>query len=223
MPATADNPDAMFQTAADHAYHVIREKILSGEFKPGQKLSRRGMAAETKVSVIPVIEALHRLENDGLVESQPRWGSRVLRLDDRQVRDFTCLREAVECQAVRMLAGRLDAVQENTLRTLAAEIDQKYMSAREDPKLWEVHYQFHLNLVVYTGCDSLVAALKRCHLFNLVQKATQRAGSKTKRLPPDWHLRIVDALVAGDPRRAHDIMEGHVRDSLDPQDQKAAR
>ena len=51
-----------FQTASDVAYRIISQKILDGEFPPGMKLSRRKMAEATGVSVIPVIEALKRLE-----------------------------------------------------------------------------------------------------------------------------------------------------------------
>ena len=62
-----------FQTASDVAYQIISQKILDGEFPPGMKLSRRKMAEAAGVSVIPVIEALKRLESDSLVESKPQW------------------------------------------------------------------------------------------------------------------------------------------------------
>ena len=63
------NEENLFKTAVDVAYDIIKDKILSGELKPGMKLSKRKMAEITGVSVIPVIEALNRLEADWLVES----------------------------------------------------------------------------------------------------------------------------------------------------------
>jgi DNA-binding GntR family transcriptional regulator len=75
------------------AYDIIAGKILSGELPPGEKLSIRAMAALTGVSMIPVIEALHRLEYEGLVESFPRWGSRVVELTPQTVRDRNSLRK----------------------------------------------------------------------------------------------------------------------------------
>ena len=66
--------EEVFQTAADVAYRIISQKILDGEFPPGMKLSRRKMAEVTSVSVIPVIEALKKLEEDGLVESKAAVG-----------------------------------------------------------------------------------------------------------------------------------------------------
>ena len=59
--------EEVFQTAADVAYRIISQKILDGEFPPGMKLSRRKMAEVTSVSVIPVIEALKKLEEDGFL------------------------------------------------------------------------------------------------------------------------------------------------------------
>ena len=53
-----------FQTAPEIAYNIILKKILDGEYKPGTRLSRRKMAEVTKVSVIPVIEALKKLEEE---------------------------------------------------------------------------------------------------------------------------------------------------------------
>lgn len=66
------NKNDLFKTAADVAYDIIKDKILSGELKPGMKLSKRKMARLAGVSVIPVIEALNRLEADWLVESKPQ-------------------------------------------------------------------------------------------------------------------------------------------------------
>ena len=93
-----------FQTASDVAYRIISQKILDGEYQPGMKLSRRKMAEATGVSVIPVIEALKRLEEDRLVESKPQWGSYVTVPTIEKIKQSYQLREAVECQSARILA-----------------------------------------------------------------------------------------------------------------------
>ena len=55
---------------ADQAYEAIRGEILRGQLRPGTPLSRRRLALEMGMSVIPVTDALRRLEGDGLVESR---------------------------------------------------------------------------------------------------------------------------------------------------------
>ena len=56
-------------TLADKAYAAIRDDILRGELRPGTTLSRRRLARHLGMSVIPVNDALRRLQGDGLVES----------------------------------------------------------------------------------------------------------------------------------------------------------
>ena len=51
---------------------LIRDRILKGEIPLGAELSRRKLAAELGMSLLPVAEGLQRLENDELVESRPR-------------------------------------------------------------------------------------------------------------------------------------------------------
>ena len=58
------------------------------------------------MSVLPVSEALRRLEEDGLVESRPRAGTRVRVPSESDVRDLYELREALESQAARLFAER---------------------------------------------------------------------------------------------------------------------
>src|SRR5437660_11632068 len=64
-------------TLSQQAYQVIRDGILKGEFRLGAVFSRRSLAAKLGMSILPVSEALQRLENDGLVESRARVGTMV--------------------------------------------------------------------------------------------------------------------------------------------------
>jgi len=57
---------------SEQAYMLIRDRILKGEIPLGAELSRRKLAAELGMSLLPVAEGLQRLENDELVESRPR-------------------------------------------------------------------------------------------------------------------------------------------------------
>jgi DNA-binding GntR family transcriptional regulator len=56
-----------------HAYLLIRDRILRGELPFGTGLSRRTLAAEIGIAIVPVGDALQRPESEGLVESRPGW------------------------------------------------------------------------------------------------------------------------------------------------------
>ena len=61
----------------DRAYDDIREAILTGALRPGERIKERDVAAQMGISTTPVKEALRRLEQEGLVVSQPRRGAVV--------------------------------------------------------------------------------------------------------------------------------------------------
>src|SRR5512143_4178650 len=106
--------DDAFKTSAQRAYEIITEGILTNALKPGQKLTRKAMADLTGVSTISVMEALHMLEREGLVESRPHYGSQVIRMTPTVMKDRYELREAIECHVVRILSksitpGQIDS------------------------------------------------------------------------------------------------------------------
>ena len=154
-----DPTDSRFKTAAGIAYEIIRDKIIAGELSPGKQLTRRGMAELTQVSIIPVIEALHRLENEGLVDSEPHFGSRVIRLTDELVRDRFALRLAIECQVVRILSKHHTEDQIRHLTYLSDNLDSTPRDPEHIELFRERHYAFHVKFAEYTGCPSLAQAL----------------------------------------------------------------
>jgi DNA-binding GntR family transcriptional regulator len=202
-----------FITAADKAYNIIFKKIISGEFEPGCKLSRRKMAELTGVSVIPVIEALNRLEGDGLVESQPQWGSFVTIPTLERIREIYVLREAIECQVARILAQGISSEQEQILRSIANKIDSEYNEKTRDD-IENAHFELHSKMAEFTGYNSLIDALKRINLFWVLCKAISTRREKAS-MPKDWHMRLVDAVMTGDSDKAEAVMRIHVADSLD--------
>jgi DNA-binding GntR family transcriptional regulator len=202
-----------FITAADKAYGIISKKILSGEFEPGCKLSRRKMAEVTGVSVIPVIEALNRLEGDGLVESKPQWGSFVINPTLEKIKEIYILREAIECQVARVLSQKINAEEEQVLRSIAIKLDTCEYSEDTQGNITDSHYEFHMKMAEYTGYNSLVSSLKRINLFWVLCKAISTRREKSP-MPKDWHKRVVDGIMTGDPDKAEAIMRIHVADSL---------
>ena len=205
--------DQSFQTAADQAYNIICENILSGKLPQGAKLSRRDMAKLTGVSIIPVIEALHRLESEGLVESRPYWGSRVISLTDEVMQDRFALREAIECQVVRILAARIDDEEVERIYRLADGLDVLQQKKVLDDNYWEKHYTFHLTLAELTGHPSLVDALRRINFFNLLQRAEYNTITIHSEVPANNHRLVSEAIATRNADTAEAAMRTHIRRS----------
>lgn len=207
--------EANFQTAPDVAYNIILHKIMDGEYPPGTKLSRRKMAQVTNVSVIPVIEALKRLEEYGLVESRPQWGSFVTVPTRDNVIHTYQLREAVECKVARIMAEQMTKVQADYLMEIATKLDTVPYDTTSIDESRNNHLKFHRDLAAFTGNELLVKTLDKANLFWILCQALVAKASKTE-YPRYWHRKLMEDILSGDPDRAEVSMREHVLDSLYP-------
>jgi DNA-binding GntR family transcriptional regulator len=212
-------PAARTHSLAEWAYLEIRDNILKGDLPVGAVLSRRKLAEELKISVLPVSEALQRLERDGLVESRPRAGTRV-RIPTRQdVEDRSVVREALETQAARLFAERATAAEKTELRQMGRRVDQLYAAHESDPEdrdfLFSAntyHMKLHLRIAECARCPALRDAIEKEQvlIFNwLFDTAVKRHT-----LGSDFHTQLTDALAKGMPEAAATAMRHHIRRGL---------
>jgi DNA-binding GntR family transcriptional regulator len=203
----------------DKAYLAIRDEILRGQLRPGTPLSRRRLARELGMSVLPVTDALRRLEGDGLVESRARAGTRVRVPSEKDVRELYELREALETQSARLFAQRATAAQRLEMRRLALQVDQLFSRLEADSSdpafRFEVHsrhVELHMRIADHAGSGILRQMIERNHVL-ILNWLFDVAGRRTP-LPPGFHSELVEALVSGDPARADAAMRAHVRYGL---------
>src|SRR5688500_14317069 len=110
---------------SSRVYEEILTRILSGGLPPGAECNRRQIAAEMRVSVAPVLQAMLQLEADGLVETLPRKGTRVRVLTLEDLQGQLVLREALECQGARLYCGAPVRRHAQRLTRLAETIDAR--------------------------------------------------------------------------------------------------
>jgi DNA-binding GntR family transcriptional regulator len=201
---------------ADHAYLMIRERILRGILPLGAVVSRRKLTAELEMSVIPISEAIQRLENDGLLESRPRVGTRVRVPSPQELREFYVVREALECQSARLFAERASQHDRADLMRMAQHMDIlfKHSAAGDkDPEfLYAVHdYHFHVHMRIAegTGCGALRTAIEKNQV--LIFNWLFDVASRRRVLPPHFHKDLATAVSGHDPCAAEEAMRSHIR------------
>ena len=200
---------------SDRAYAAIREEILRGQLRPGTPLSRRRLARELGMSVLPVTDALRRLEVDGLVESRARAGTRVRVPSDADIHALYELREALETQAARLFARKATPAERLELKVLAGQVDTLFsrMPGCDDPDFrFQVHSQhvrFHMFIAQHARSRLLGEMIERNHV--LILNWLFDVGARRTPLPRHFHTRLVDALVSGDPNAADVAMRAHVQ------------
>jgi GntR family transcriptional regulator, rspAB operon transcriptional repressor len=205
---------------AGEAYLAIREEILRGQLGPGTPLSRRRLAHHLGMSVAPVTEALRRLEDDGLVESRPRAGTRVRTPTQADVRDLYELREALESQSARLFAQRASPAHRIELQRLAEQVDvlfARLATSGDDPTfrflVHSHHVQLHMWIAESAGSRLLTQMIERNQVL-ILNWLFDVTGRRTP-LPAGFHRALADALVSGDPEQADAAMRAHVRYGLE--------
>jgi DNA-binding GntR family transcriptional regulator len=195
---------------------VIRGRILKGKLPLGAELSRRKLAAELGMSLLPVAEALQRLENERLVESRPRIGTRVYLPTAEDIRERYEVREALEAQAARLYAQKATDRERVELLEMAGQMDamfNRYFNGDNDPDfLFEAHSyhnRLHFRIAECARCEALRDAIEKNHV--LIINWLYDIAADRPHLPPQFHRELIEALNEGDPEKADRSMRQHVR------------
>src|SRR5580704_7630282 len=109
-------------TLKQHAYKLIRKRLLSGSLPPGGRLSDDALAKELGISRSPVREAISQLTSEGLVEYRPRSGAYVRVPEPRELAEWYETRIALEGFAVMRAAERITEPQLSELAQLSDEM-----------------------------------------------------------------------------------------------------
>jgi DNA-binding GntR family transcriptional regulator len=207
---------------ADTAYQFILDQILRGTLQMGAEISRRDLAARLNMSVLPVSEALQRLEQEMLVESGRRVGTRVRVPTPQDIRGFCTVREALETQSARLFSERARSGERQQLKEKAARLDVLYEEIADFPErfpeerlhdLRVEHKQFHLAIAKGAACPHLEHQIEKN--LNLVFSSFYDRLFGDRRLPYQWHQTLSTAICDADTDTADKAARRHVRHHLE--------
>jgi len=111
----SDNTTLKLYTKTEAAYEWLREKIVSGALRQGEKIIIREVSNQFGISVIPIREAIRKLESEGLVENIPHVGARVCNFNLKQLTEIFTIRVELESLAARLSAENIN---EDVIRNL---------------------------------------------------------------------------------------------------------
>ena len=100
----------------DVVFNTLRQSILTGELKPGERLMEIHLADKLGVSRTPIREAIRKLELEGLVTMIPRRGAEVAQITEKSLRDVLEVRRALDALAVELACERITPSQLEQLR-----------------------------------------------------------------------------------------------------------
>ncbi len=160
MPVPADKAALERDLLRDRAYTTIRDAIVDGTLQPGERLRDQELTQWLGLSRTPVREALSRLEQDGLVETEPQRFTRVAPLDRRAARDAFPIVAAIHALAAELGVPRLTAADLDAMRAANDDFAQALKADDVDAAL-AADDAFHAVLLTASANSELTKTLDR--------------------------------------------------------------
>lgn len=132
LPGTAIRVERPTKTLRELALDKVRDAIVDGYFKPGDRLVERDLCAKLGVSRTIVREVLRHLESEGLVATLPNKGPIVARLELKEAKQIYEIRAALEGMAARLCAEQRDPAIADALQASLEDIRKSY-AAKDMP------------------------------------------------------------------------------------------
>ena len=142
----------------DVVFHTLRQAILKGELKPGERLMEIQLANKLGVSRTPIREAIRKLELEGLVLMIPRKGAEVAEITEKNLRDVLEVREALEQLAVQLACEQITKAQIRELKE-AADKFRDILTSGNITEIAEADEHFHDLINLATGNQKLIQIL----------------------------------------------------------------
>ncbi len=187
----------------------LREAILGGQFRPGDRIRQEEVAERLRASRLPVREALRMLEAEGLTELEPHKGARVPRLTQHEVEVIYQMRERLEPLALAESLPRLTDDDHDRL----GRVQQRIEDNDDLEKFLDLDREFHM--LTYRGCavEPLNSAVAR--LWNSTQhyrrSYVKLGGQDRMWLVNAEHRLILDATTRRDAVDGERYLQGHIR------------
>lgn len=135
----------------DVVFNTLRQAILKGELKPGERLMEIALAEKLGVSRTPIREAMRKLEQEGLVVMIPRRGAQVANITEKDLNDVLEVRIALENVAIEKACTHMSEEDMNKLWLAAKEFEYTIEEGNL-VKLAEADVAFHE--IIYQSSDN---------------------------------------------------------------------
>ena len=194
----------------DVVFNTLREAILKGELKPGERLMELQLAAKLGVSRTPIREAIRMLEQEGLAVTIPRKGAEVAKMTEKDMEDVLLIREALDELAAKIACEQISELQ---LEELVATMHEFEESTKTDnvKKIAEADVKFHDIIYQSTGTPKLVNMLNNLREQMYRYRVEYLKDENNYPTLMKEHKDIVEGLVRKNKTQVTEPMHQHVK------------
>jgi DNA-binding GntR family transcriptional regulator len=187
---------------------TIRNNILKGVIKPGERLVEPKLSEQLGISRTPIREALRHLENEGFIEIIPRRGAIVTEITDKDVDEIFVIKIRLEALAARLAAERMAKDDIDKMKDLASKVKE---GSSKVTHMVNWNSDFHDMFIKKCGNERLIKILES--LQQQFKRATVFSFSETGRTQEvaKEHASIIEAFENRDREKVEKLVETHNR------------
>lgn len=193
-------------TLREKILETIRDAIIAGALKPGEKVAEPELAERFGISRTPIREAFRQLESEGYLTVIPRKGAVVVSFSEKDVEEFYAIKSILEGYAARRACENLTQRELDKLQTVNAKL--LHLADDGDFKtFFKVHNDFHDLFIRAAGNEKLYDLI-----MNLVGKF-QRLRTASLSLPGRMHISVEEheKIIAAFRQKDAELAEQLVR------------
>ena len=198
-----------FLPLRDVVFNTLRQAILTGELKPGERLMEIHLANRLGVSRTPIREAIRKLELEGLVIMIPRRGAEVAQITEKSMNDVLEVRRALDALCTELACDRISADELDELR-LACQKFEEMVKTKDLKKIVQADVALHNIIVQATRNQRLVQLINNLseqmyrYRFEYLKDYSQH-----EKLVEE-HRIIYESIVAKDKETASKAAKIHI-------------
>ena len=202
------NMDA-FLPLRDVVFNTLRQAILTGELKPGERLMEIHLADRLGVSRTPIREAIHKLEREGLVTIIPRRGAEVAQITEKSMNDVLEVRRALDALCVELACDRIT---DEGLEKLKAACDnfEQCVKTKDNKKIAQADVALHDIIVQATGNQRLIQLVNNLSEQMYRYRFEYIKDSSQHKTLVEEHRIIYRSIVAKDKETAAAAARTHI-------------
>lgn len=198
-----------FLPLRDVVFNTLRQAILIGELKPGERLMEIHLADRLGVSRTPIREAIHKLEREGLVTIMPRRGAEVAQITEKSMNDVLEVRRALDALCVELACDRITEEGLDHLRAACDNFEQ-CVKTKDSKKIAQADVALHDIIVQATGNQRLIQLVNNLSEQMYRYRFEYIKDSSQHKTLVEEHRIIYQSIVQKDKETAAEAARTHI-------------
>ena len=198
-----------FLPLRDVVFNTLRQAILTGELKPGERLMEIHLANKLGVSRTPIREAIRKLELEGLVTMIPRRGAEVAQITEKSMNDVLEVRRAMDALCVELACDRITPEELQDLKK-ACDTFEAAVKTDDIKQIAQADVALHDIIVQATGNQRLIQLVNNLseQMYRYRVEYLKREEAYPQLIAE--HAAIIEYISKGEKKAATDVMCKHI-------------